>query len=155
MDKREFLETLRQSLNGEIMPEVIEQNIRYYEQYINSPTQEEEDRVLNGLGDPRLIAKTIIESERAAKEKGKHTDNQGSDPNYYEEEFSREQNNTDQGRNKYLIKLNWYQKLTIGLVILAFLIILIFLGRIIIGFLFAFGLPLILILLLLGLFRRR
>ena len=31
--------------------------------------------LLNELGDPRLIAKTIIETDKIAKEKGKSTDN--------------------------------------------------------------------------------
>jgi iron only hydrogenase large subunit-like protein len=73
MKKSEFLELLKQSLNGEIRPDKIKQNIDYYDQYIgNNPSDEEE--IINKLGDPRLIAKTIIESERIAKERGKFKD---------------------------------------------------------------------------------
>ncbi|MDD3173944.1 MAG: DUF1700 domain-containing protein [Herbinix sp.] len=143
MDKREFLETLRQSLNGEIMPEVIEENIRYYDQYITATTLEEEQRKLNDLGDPRLIAKTILEANKASIGKSTHTNNQ-------EQENSRQSNQT-----KFLPSLRWYHKLITVFVIIFLLIILVFVGRIIIGFLFAFGLPVMIILLLVGLFRRR
>ena len=63
MTKNEFLELLRTALLGEIPDTEIESNMKYYEEYIRSEgykTSEEE--VINQLGDPRLIAKTIVDT---------------------------------------------------------------------------------------------
>jgi hypothetical protein len=160
MDKKEFLEVLKQNLNGEVNPEVIEQNIRYYDQYISSRPGEE-DRVLSILGDPRLISKTIIEADKAAIQKGKHTgeqyyqdyNNNDDSRNYnnqrYDEEYSQRDNR--RGKSFFYTNLSWYHKLLLGVIILFVLIVLIFVGRI----LLAFGLPILLIVLLISLFRRR
>jgi len=155
MDKREFLDILRQTLAGEVKPDVIEQNITFYDQYLNAASQEEQNRLLSELGDPRLIAKTIIEKEKAAKSKGIYTESQGSYTNSTEEDYNDRDNHSERGKNIYFTNFKWYHKLLIGMILLLLLIILVFLGRIIIGFLLVFALPIILILLLLTLFRRR
>jgi len=161
MTKLEFLDILRQSLYKEVNPDIIEQNIKYYDQYIGNRSQEEEQSVLNELGDPRLIARTIIESEKIAQQKVKH----GSNPNYQEnyssqESYNEENENNDQNRFRHrrpflYTNLKWYHKLIAILVIILILMILFFVGRIIIGFMFTFGLPLLLILFVFYIFRRR
>lgn len=62
MDKLEFLDRLRMTLNGSVPARVVEENVNYYENYINSQVRMgyEESEVLRSLGDPRLIAKSII-----------------------------------------------------------------------------------------------
>lgn len=70
MDKQEFTSRLRAALNGRISPATVEENINYYEDYINTEVRKgrTEEEVLRSLGDPRLIAKTIAESyEREGK----------------------------------------------------------------------------------------
>lgn len=64
MTKQEFLNTLRISLNGKISPESVEDNLSYYEDYINTQIRMggSEQEILNTLGDPRLIARSIIEA---------------------------------------------------------------------------------------------
>jgi len=157
MDKKEFLEVLRQSLNGEVTSNVIEQNIKYYDQYINASSVEEEAKILILLGDPRLIARTIIEADRAGKQKSNFTGNPGSHTNYYSEEEKADQNerSSGQGRNLFFTNLKWYHKIMMAFAIVLVLIIVALVGRLLIGFLFAFGLPIILILLVMALFRRR
>lgn len=62
MDKQEFLNRLRNTLSGSVPVRIVEENVNYYESYINSQMRMglgEED-VMNSLGDPRLIAKSII-----------------------------------------------------------------------------------------------
>ena len=63
MNKEEFLNILRQSLSGEVANQIIDQNVRYYDSYISAQTLQEEAEIIDRLGDPRLIAKTIIEAE--------------------------------------------------------------------------------------------
>ena len=64
MGKQEFVDKLRMALNGRVAPEQVTENVRYYEDYINAQIRmgKSELAVLEELGDPRLIAKTIIDT---------------------------------------------------------------------------------------------
>ena len=154
MNKNEFLDVLRQSLIGEVNPVIIEQNIKYYDQYIGTRSAEEEERILNELGDPRLIAKTIIETDRMAKQKGKFTGGQNYQNATYngQDEEKEDNRNRTHGRNQmFFTNFRWYHKAILALVVFVVLILLVVLGKI----LFTFGLPIILILMVLFMFRRR
>ena len=72
MNKQEFLDRLRVSLNGRISAIEVEDTIQYYRDYIDSEIRKgkSEDEVLNMLGDPRLIARTIIETSQPAEDAG-------------------------------------------------------------------------------------
>lgn len=65
MTKHQFLDTLRTSLNGKVAQEFLAENMGYYEEYINTEIRmgKSEEEVLNALGDPRLIARTIVETK--------------------------------------------------------------------------------------------
>ena len=73
MTKREFLESLRLALNGRVTSGQLTENLDYYEDYINTEIRKgrQETEVLEQLGDPRLIARTIVQtgggSRRAAQ----------------------------------------------------------------------------------------
>lgn len=64
MTRKQFLEELRDSLEGMVSPMVIQQNLNYYENYINEQIRngKTEEDVLNELGSPRLIARSIIDA---------------------------------------------------------------------------------------------
>ena len=66
MTKNEFLSILRDSLAGNVPSDVINENISYYRDYIEN-NDKAESQVLEELGDPRLIARTIIDSFIAEK----------------------------------------------------------------------------------------
>lgn len=157
MDKAEFLSILRQALDMEVSKEIIDQNISFYDQYIGSRSKEDEINVINEIGDPRLIAKTIIEKEKMTKQKELNINSQSyQDSNY--EENQRMNNENDQskfGKNIFFTNLKWYHKLIMAAVILLFLIILIGLGRIIFAILFTFAVPILIISIIFMLFRRR
>ena len=72
MNKQEFVDRLRVSLSGRISPALVEENARYYEDYINTQIRlgESETNVLEGLGDPRLIARSIVAAESVKTEGG-------------------------------------------------------------------------------------
>ena len=65
MEKQEFLDRLSMSLNGKVAPEVVRETLEYYEEYINNQTRLGIPRseVMKSLGDPRLIARTIVETK--------------------------------------------------------------------------------------------
>ncbi len=64
MSKREFLENLRLALNGRVSPGIVADNLNYYEDYINTEIRKgkSEEEVMAQLGDPRLIARTIVQT---------------------------------------------------------------------------------------------
>ena len=70
MNKQEFLEKLRVSLNGKVPAGVVTENLNFYEDYINTEIRKgkSEEEVLNALGDPRLIARTIVETKGSGSE---------------------------------------------------------------------------------------
>ncbi len=72
MNRQEFLNRLEEALEGEVSPRVIQDNLRYYRDFISgeiSRGRREED-VMEELGDPRLIARTIIDADGAAEGNG-------------------------------------------------------------------------------------
>ena len=66
MTKAEFLETLEQKLTGEVPAETIRRNLYYYDNYIESAIRDgrTEREVLEELGSPLLIARTIIDTRQ-------------------------------------------------------------------------------------------
>lgn len=66
MTRREFLSELRMALEGNIPVQDIEDNIRYYDNYFAESGKSERE-VCEELGDPRLIARTLIDSFTASK----------------------------------------------------------------------------------------
>lgn len=63
MTKQEFLETLGKILKRELSEAEVNDNLRYYDNYIEQEVKrgKTEAEVLEQLGDPRLIAKTILQ----------------------------------------------------------------------------------------------
>nr|WP_314461825.1 DUF1700 domain-containing protein [uncultured Clostridium sp.] len=111
MSRQEFLQRLRDTLTGEVPGGVVEENIRYYEEYIRGEVLKgsSEEAVTEAIGDPRLIAKTIIEASENGKE-GSSTGSfyssfSGKDQNVYEEPGK-------ERRGMHYYDLNkWYWKL--------------------------------------------
>lgn len=69
MDRESFITELRMALAGKVNPAVIEENISYYNEYITGQVRmgQTEEEVLDALGNPRLIAKSIIEATKHAE----------------------------------------------------------------------------------------
>ncbi|MCQ2512285.1 MAG: DUF1700 domain-containing protein [Lachnospiraceae bacterium] len=73
MGKNEFLTVLRGQMTGRIPTSEVNSQLEYYLAYIDSQVAKgmSEEQVVEELGDPRLIAKTLIEStDRAAEAAG-------------------------------------------------------------------------------------
>ena len=65
MTREEFLTELRLALQGNVSQAAVNENVRYYEKYIieESHKGKTEEEVITQLGNPRLIAKTIIDTK--------------------------------------------------------------------------------------------
>lgn len=63
MNKIEFIEGLRNSLEPEVSADVVRDNVEYYSRYIYDEIQKgrSEEEVVEELGDPWVIARTIID----------------------------------------------------------------------------------------------
>lgn len=63
MTKQVFLNQLQKSLGNELDQRTVQDNVTFYKEYIECEVKKgyRVDEVLTKLGDPRLIAKTIIE----------------------------------------------------------------------------------------------
>jgi len=69
MNKQEFLKIFRTALSGQVPAYIIEENVRYYDEYIEMQIRQgkREQDVLSELGDPRLLAKTVITTNKSAE----------------------------------------------------------------------------------------
>ena len=65
MNKYDFINNLQRHLTGKVSPEQLQDLTRYYNQYIDGEIRKgkTEEEVLASLGDPRLLAKSIISAE--------------------------------------------------------------------------------------------
>ena len=66
MDRTEFLKIMRESLERKIPQAEIEDNLQYYREYFEQSACSDEE-VCEELGDPRLIAKSVINAYLASK----------------------------------------------------------------------------------------
>lgn len=67
MDRKDFLEGLRGYLEPEVSAQVVQENMYYYERYITEEVVKgrREEEIVEELGDPWILAKTIIDMEEA------------------------------------------------------------------------------------------
>ena len=65
MTKAEFLEMMEQKLTGELDEHTVGKTLRYYSEYIDSEMSKgkTEQEVLEDLGSPLLIARTILDTQ--------------------------------------------------------------------------------------------
>jgi len=63
MNKEKFLSSLGEALQGRVSSQVYNETLNYYEEYIATKVREgySEEEVLEELGDPRLLARTLID----------------------------------------------------------------------------------------------
>ncbi len=149
MTRQEFLHELQVALQGELDQAAVNDNIKFYDNYIMEESRKgrSEEEVIGQLGNPRLIAKTLIDTS------GKPGASRGQ---YYSEEYGQFGSGASRGfRADYSeqdgwdvrfgrFKLNsWYGKLL--MVMIAVLLIVVVAN--VVAFLLPVLVPIILILL--------
>lgn len=114
MTQKEFLDTLYEQLSDQIPDAKASAHTQYYQEYIRNEIQngKNEQDVLHSLGDPRLIAKTLIDT--------------GAEPDSRFESSQEEVYHSDQSKHRrYRLDLStWYGKLIVILAAAAVLILL-------------------------------
>lgn len=121
MSREEFLQILRNKLSGFLSEAQIQSHLQYYSQYITDEVRKgrSEEEVIASLGDPRLIARTLIDASEASGSQG-----YGTYQEYQEREEPRQQ--TTPQRNRHILDLStWYGKLLLilGAVLLIALVV--------------------------------
>lgn len=68
MDRTEFIDRLQRALAAGVNSSRVAENVQYYREYIDVEIRKgrSEQEVLESLGDPRLLAKSIIEANKRA-----------------------------------------------------------------------------------------
>lgn len=103
MNRQEFLDGLSAALNGEVSEEKRQSDLRYYRDYIAeeiSRGRSEED-VLAELGDPRLIARTIVDAAVAEEERRGYAYSDGNNAAYAYREAAEDAQEYDPGYQAY------------------------------------------------------
>lgn len=145
MDRIEFMDNLQRTLAGKLNSSSVNENIRYYQDYIDTQIRMgmNEQSVMDQLGDPRLLAKSIIEASKHSGLDAEHEVNEV----YEDGEAFREETR----ETKAFRMPGW-----LLLVIVVLIIVLIF-GMItsLLSFLLPFLIPVILVVCLYRLIQRR
>jgi uncharacterized membrane protein len=108
----EFLALFKDALDAKVPDQIINDNVTYYRSYINSEVRKgrSEEEVINSLGNPRLLAKTIEESTKFAE---------GAEESYYE--YGNDNASTVGNQN---IKLPiWLVKIIVVIVVIFLLVV--------------------------------
>lgn len=130
MSKEEFLNELRIALQGEVSQNVISENIQYYDRYIAGEIRKGRilEEIMEELGNPRLIARTIIDTNgRESTGNTAHRHTEFSENNEQEQQggFRAEYENRDGWNLRFGRKriYKWYEKLLFILCIVGFFVI--------------------------------
>ena len=131
VNKKEFLDILYEQLSGQMLEGNVAAHVQYYRNYIEEEQRKgrSEDDILNELGDPHLIARTLLDTEAAASGNPQTTE-------YYSESYNGHSSgyngyeNFDSGHGKvkqhsfHLDLTTWYGKLAVILIAAVVIILL-------------------------------
>lgn len=150
MTKQQFIQELGQCLLGEVDNREYNNSIQYYTSYIDEEVRngKTEEEVTAALGSPRLIAKTIIDSQVGNAPYG----NQST----YEETSTRRedsfQNSEEPRYRSWTVQTNlkWYEKVVAVILFVVFLIVILRVLGVALSVLWNVVLP---VMVVIGLFR--
>lgn len=149
MTRQEFLQELRLALQGQLSQTAINENVRYYDNYIMEEVRKgsSEYEVVGRLGSPRLIAKTLIDTTDPF---GRSAGGRHYAGGYEQESFDRKfhVNDSANGESRHLQLNSWLGKFL--LIAVAILIILAVAN--VIAFLLPILVPIIIVFLIYSLF---
>ena len=124
MSKEEYLRGLEEALAGEVPASVIRENMNYYNSYLSQEMAKGRtvDEISEEIGEPRIVARTIIDSCEASGEAfGTDGNPYGTDgEGAYESSFDRNSYGGNTSPQIHYFNLNkWYWKLLLILMALA------------------------------------
>lgn len=120
MNKKEFLDILYEQLSGQMPEGNVAAHVQYYRNYIEDAVTQgrTETEVLNELGDPRLIARTLLDTDSTASGNPQTTGSY-SEPytdNSYEYDNGSSGSKKVKSRSFHIDLSTWYGKLAVILI---------------------------------------
>lgn len=141
MNKNKFLEGLKEALQGEISQAELNNQLLYYQNYIEDELRKgrTQEDILGELGDPRLIARTIVETK-------------GNTASYDNGYYGDKESQTSQNTTQRQIRIKGISAVIIGIVIIFLIISVIFS---LVSVLAPILIPVLIIILIISYFQKR
>ena len=157
------MQGLKSELEGRVPYSVIQENLRYYDSYImeEAAKGQTEDEVIESLGGPRIIARTIVDAALDTEDRPDGFDSFESEASYRSGPAGSSQEEREPFRGKkpevhYVDFGKWYVRLIAGLVVflVIFLVMTVFFGIMgLAGWILSFLWPVLLVMLAVWMFR--
>ena len=157
------MQGLKSELEGRLPYSVIQENLRYYDSYImeEAAKGQTEDEVIESLGGPRIIARTIVDAALDTEDRPDGFDSFESEASYRSGPAGSSQEERDPFRGKkpevhYVDFGKWYVRLIAGLVVflVIFLVMTVFFGIMgLAGWILSYIWPVLLVMLAVWMFR--
>ena len=157
------MQGLKSELEGRVPYSVIQENLRYYDSYImeEAAKGQTEDEVIESLGGPRIIARTIVDAALDTEDRPDGFDSFESEASYRSGPAGSSQEEREPFRGKkpevhYVDFGKWYVRLIAGLVVLLviFLVMTVFFGIMgLAGWILSYIWPVLLVMLAVWMFR--
>ena len=157
------MQGLKSELEGRVPYSVIQENLRYYDSYImeEAAKGQTEDEVIESLGGPRIIARTIVDAALDTEDRPDGFDSFESEASYRSGPAGSSQEEREPFRGKkpevhYVDFGKWYVRLIAGLVVflVIFLVMTVFFGIMgLAGWILSYIWPVLLAMLAVWMFR--
>ena len=157
------MQGLKSELEGRVPYSVIQENVRYYDSYImeEAAKGQTEDEVIESLGGPRIIARTIVDAALDTEDRPDGFDSFESEASYRSGPAGSSQEEREPFRGKkpevhYVDFGKWYVRLIAGLVVflVIFLVMTVFFGIMgLAGWILSYIWPVLLVMLAVWMFR--
>lgn len=157
------MQGLKSELEGRVPYSVIQENLRYYDSYImeEAAKGQTEDEVIESLGGPRIIARTIVDAALDTEDRPDGFDYFESEASYRSGPAGSSQEEREPFRGKkpevhYVDFGKWYVRLIAGLVVflVIFLVMTVFFGIMgLAGWILSYIWPVLLVMLAVWMFR--
>ena len=157
------MQGLKSELEGRVPYSVIQENLRYYDSYImeEAAKGQTEDEVIESLGGPRIIARTIVDAALDTADRPDGFDSFESEASYRSGPAGSSQEEREPFRGKkpevhYVDFGKWYVRLIAGLVVflVIFLVMTVFFGIMgLAGWILSYIWPVLLVMLAVWMFR--
>ena len=157
------MQGLKSELEERVPYSVIQENLRYYDSYImeEAAKGQTEDEVIESLGGPRIIARTIVDAALDTEDRPDGFDSFESEASYRSGPAGSSQEEREPFRGKkpevhYVDFGKWYVRLIAGLVVflVIFLVMTVFFGIMgLAGWILSYIWPVLLVMLAVWMFR--
>ena len=157
------MQGLKSELEGRVPYSVIQENLRYYDSYImeEAAKGQTEDEVIESLGGPRIIARTIVDAALDTEDRPDGFDSFESEASYRSGPAGSSQEEREPFRGKkpevhYVDFGKWYVRLIAGRVVflVIFLVMTVFFGIMgLAGWILSYIWPVLLVMLAVWMFR--